>query len=93
MIENELSKIGKMFNDMEQELSKFRLLEHIRPITDLSEVIRQERKKQKLTLKSLSELSGVSYSSLAKIESGDTNFNYKTLTLIIDALGLKLWIG
>ena len=92
MIEKELSKLQTMFYEMEQELNKYKSLQKIRPIQDLSDVIRKERKMQKLTLKNLSELSGVSYASLAKIESGDTNFNFKTLTLLINTLGLRLWI-
>lgn len=92
MIEDELSRLRKIFIEMEQELNKYRSFEKIRPIKDLSDVVRQERKKQKLTLKGLSELSGVAYASLVKIESGDTNFNYKTLVSLLDTLGLKLWI-
>lgn len=92
MIDQELNKIKIMFYEMEQELNKYKSLENIKPINDLSEVVRKERKKQKLTLQSLSELSGISYSSLIKIESGDINFNFKILTQLLDTLGLKLWI-
>lgn len=92
MIDQELNKIKMMFYEMEQELNKYKSLKNIKPINDLSEVIRKERKKQNLTLQSLCELSGISYSSLAKIESGDISFNFKTLTQLLDTLGLKLWI-
>lgn len=67
MIDQELNKIKIMFYEMEQELNKYKSLENIKPINDLSEVVRKERKKQKLTLQSLSELSGISYSSLIKL--------------------------
>ena len=93
VIENELGKLQELFYDMERELDRYRSLENIKPMADLSSIIRHERKKQKLTLKSLSELSGISYASLSKIESGDTNFNYRTLKSLTDTLGLKLWIG
>jgi ribosome-binding protein aMBF1 (putative translation factor) len=92
MIEQELNKIKIMFYEMEQELHKYKSLENIKPIKDLAEVIRKERKKQNLTLQSLSQLSGISYASLVKIESGDINFNFKILTQVLDTLGLKLWI-
>ncbi len=92
MIDHELNKIKIMFYEMEQELNKYKSLENIKPIKDLSDVIRKERKKQNLTLQNLSELSGISYSSLIKIESGDSNFNFKILSQLLDTLGLKLWI-
>ncbi|MBI9102623.1 MAG: helix-turn-helix transcriptional regulator [Spirochaetales bacterium] len=66
--------------------------ETIRPLDELAELIRKERKEQKLTLKGLEELSGVSYSTLAKLESGDDGINLKTLKQVVKTLGLKLWI-
>jgi ribosome-binding protein aMBF1 (putative translation factor) len=92
MIDHELNNIKTKFYEMEQELNKYKSLENIKPIEDLADVIRKERKKQNLTLQSLSELSGVSYSSLIKIESGDSSFNFKILAQLLDTLGLKLWI-
>ena len=92
MIEDELNNIKAKFYEMEQELNKYNSLENIKPIKDLAYVIRKERKKQNLTLKSLSELSGISYTSLVKIESGDIAFNFKILKQLLDTLGLKLWI-
>jgi ribosome-binding protein aMBF1 (putative translation factor) len=93
MIDNELNAIKIKFLEMEQELNKGRLLENAKPVEELADVIRKERKKQKLTLQSLSELSGISYSSLVKIESGDVNLNFKLLIQLLDTLGLRLWIG
>ncbi|MBN2617777.1 MAG: helix-turn-helix domain-containing protein [Spirochaetales bacterium] len=92
MIDQELNKIKIKFYEMEQELNKYKSLENIKPINDLADIVRKERKKQNLTLHSLSELSGISYSSLAKIESGDININFKILIQLLDTLGLKLWI-
>lgn len=92
MIDQELNKIKIMFYEMEQELLKYKSLEKIKPINELADIIRKERKNQKLTLQGLSELSGISYSSLSKIESGDKNFNFKILTQLLDTLGLNLWI-
>ncbi|MEA1910650.1 MAG: helix-turn-helix transcriptional regulator, partial [Spirochaetota bacterium] len=87
------NNIKAKFYEMKQELNKYNSLENIKPIKDLAEVIRKERKKQKLTLRSLSELCGISYTSLVKVESGDISFNFKMLTQVLDTLGLKLWIG
>lgn len=92
MIEKELKSIKAKFYKIEQELNKYNSLENIKPIENLADVIKKERKRQKLTLRSLSELSGISYASLVKIESGDINFNFKILTQLLDTLGIKLWI-
>ena len=92
MIEKELNRIKAKFYEMEQKLNKYNSLENIKPIKELAEVIRKERKKQNLTLRNLSELSGISYTSLVKIESGDNRFNFKILSQLLDTLGLKLWI-
>lgn len=92
MIEHELKKINTMFHEMEQELHKYKTLENIKPIKELADVVRKERKNQNLTISNLSELAGISYSSLSKIESGDITFNFKVLMQLLDTLGLKLWI-
>jgi len=92
MIEKELNNIKVKFYEMEQNLNRYHSLENIKPIKNLAEIIRKERKKQNLTLRSLSELSGISYTSLVKIESGSISFNFKILTQLLDTLGLKLWI-
>lgn len=92
MIDQELNSIKIKFQEMEQELLKYKSLERIKPITELADVIRKERKNQNLTLQGLSDLSGISYASLVKIESGDININYKILSQLLETLGLKLWI-
>ena len=93
MIENELKTIQIRFKEMEEQLLHYRSLESIRPIGELADVLRTERKKQKLTLKDLSELSGISYSTLVKLESGDDAVNLKTLKQAARTLGVRLWVG
>lgn len=93
MLEKELIYIQSVVDNMEHQLAKYHLLEDIKPIDSLNEVLRKERKKQKLTLKQLSELSGVSYSSLVKLESGDYSVNFEKLRQVTDTLGIKIWIG
>lgn len=92
-ITKELNSIQIQFLNLEQQLKTYRELESISPLDELSDVIRRERKKQKLTLRSLSELSGVSYSTLVKMESGDDGINLKTLKQVVQTLGIKLWVG
>ena len=92
-ITKELNSIQIQFLNLEQQLKTYRELESISPLDELSDVIRRERKKQKLTLRSLSELSGVSYSTLVKMESGDDGINLKTLKQVVQTLGINLWVG
>ena len=63
------------------------------PIDQMGKLIRNERKHQGQTLQELSELSGVAYATLSKIENGQTDIQLGSLTKVLDALGLKLWIG
>ena len=65
----------------------------LRPVDQVGERIRDERKNQGQTLQELSELSGVAYATLSKIENGDTAVNLSSLSKVLNTLGLKLWIG
>ena len=56
-------------------------------------LIRTQRKEQRLTLQEPADLSGVAYSTLSKLEKGDTAIRLQSLSKVPDALGLKLWIG
>jgi len=62
-------------------------------IGDVGDRIRSERKKQKLTMSELCELSEVAYATLSKIEKGDVGISLNSLQSILYALGLKLWVG
>ena len=66
---------------------------NLRPVDQVGELIRDERKNQGQTLQELSELSGVAYATLSKIENGDTAVHLSSLSKVLNALGLKLWIG
>ena len=65
----------------------------LRSIGQLGTLIREQRKKQRMTLQELSDLSDVAYSTLSKIENGDTAIQLRSLNRVLGALGLKLWIG
>ncbi len=66
---------------------------HLTSIEQMGGLIRDQRKKQRLTLQELSDLSDVAYSTLSKIENGDTAIQLRSLSNVLDSLGLKLWIG
>lgn len=63
------------------------------PIEEFGQRIRAERKKQHLTLNDLSELSGVAYATLSKIEQGHKGIRLDSISKVANALGMKLWIG
>lgn len=65
----------------------------LRPVDQVGELIRDERRDQGQTLQELSELSGVAYATLSKIENGDSAVHLSSLSKVLSALGLKLWIG
>ena len=93
MIEDNLKYIQTKFHEMAMELQRYRTMESIRPFEELAEVFQRERKRQNLTLKGLAELSGVSYSTLVRLESGNDGIHLKTVKQAADTLGLRLWIG
>lgn len=63
------------------------------PVEEAGQRIRNERKKQGLTLNDLCELSGVAYATLNKIEQGHPSARLDSLGSVARALGMKLWIG
>ena len=54
----------------------------------LSEILRQAKKKKKLTLKQLGELSSISFSQIAKIERGEHIPSRETIIKLTEALNL-----
>ena len=66
---------------------------HLSSIEQMGALIRDQRKKQRLTLQELSDLSDVAYSTLSKIENGETAIQLRSLNNVLDSLGLQLWIG
>jgi transcriptional regulator with XRE-family HTH domain len=60
----------------------------------VGELVRRERTSQELTQQELCELSGVSYSTLSKLERGkNPAVRLDVLEKLLDALGMKLWVG
>jgi DNA-binding XRE family transcriptional regulator len=73
-----------------QQSDKLRTL---RPIVHVASLVRQERESQGLTRQELAEISGVSMSTLAKIEGGSTDVRLESLLMAVRALGMDLWIA
>ncbi len=92
-ISKNLNEINKEFLRMQSVIASQQELSNIEPISNLANQIKEERSKQKLTQKMLSELSGVSESSVQKVERGDNSIQFNIVTDILNTLGLKLWIG
>jgi len=63
------------------------------PAENLGSVIRQQRKKQRLTLNDLCDLSEVSYTTLTRLEKGNPSVRLDILNKVLNSLGLKLWVG
>lgn len=63
------------------------------PVADVGAVIRRERKKQGQTLQDLSDLSGVTYTTLSRIENGHPSVRLDSLRGVLGALGLTLWVA
>lgn len=93
LISEQLNSIQNEFLELQQKLQLQQELQSAVEIDSLADAIRKERKKQNLTLHGLSDLSGVSYSTLAKLESGDDGISLRLLKTVTSALGMKLWIA
>ncbi len=61
-------------------------------IEQLGEVIRSERKKQKVSQELLGKLSGVSIGVVISIESGKMTPSLFNVQKVLQALGKKIWI-
>lgn len=56
----------------------------------IAELIRNSRKEKKLTRVQLSEMTGISISSLKNYEHGDFDPNISTLKIILDVLDIEM---
>lgn len=75
------------------QLSQYRQQRDLQPFSDVGEVIREARKRQKLTIEDLVLYSNVSKVTIGKIENGDTSVTVPKLQAVLGALGLSLWVG
>ena len=58
----------------------------------IGSIIKEKRRKQKMTQSELAAKSGIQQASISKIESGNSNMTIHQLKRIVDALGLKISI-
>lgn len=88
-----IDELRREYLEARRQASLAEKVNRLRPVEQVGELIRNERKQQGQTLQELSELSGVAYATLSKIENGDTAVHLGSLSKVLNTLGLKLWIG
>ena len=88
-----LTEIDKRITRAQKEITMATQSASFSPIEDAGQRIRAERKRQRLTLNDLCELSGIAYATLNKIEQGHSSARLDTVGSVARALGMNLWIG
>ena len=92
-IDKQLEDIRMQFHTINAKLNQVDKLKDAVEVNLMGEMIRSARKKQKLTRQALCELSGVSYTTLNKIETGSVSVRMDIVLNVAKTLGLGLWIG
>ncbi len=92
-IDKQLEDIRMQFHTINAKLNQVDKLKDAVEVNLMGEMIRSARKKQKLTRQALCELSGVSYTTLNKIETGSVSVRMDIVINVAKTLGLGLWIG
>jgi DNA-binding XRE family transcriptional regulator len=88
-----LNEIRQRVSTAQKKASMAAQSANFAPIEEAGQRIRDERKKQGLTLNELCELAGVAYTTLSKIEQGHPSARLDSLGNVARALGMKMWIG
>ncbi len=63
------------------------------PVRDIGGLVKARRREQKLTQAELADLAGIGAATLKRIESGNQDVTFSNLSRVLDALGIRLWIG
>ncbi len=92
-IDSLLGAIRQQYTELQRAASRADQAARLSPIEEAGKRVREERKKQGLTLNELCDLSGVAYVTLIKIEKGTSNVRLESLMSVARALGMKLWVG
>jgi len=92
-IDEPLEIIRELYNNLAGRLNQSEALKDAVSIDKLGKIVRATRKTQGLTRQALCELSGVSYSTLNKIETGGVSVRLDIVVNVVNTLGLNLWIG
>ncbi|MDF1693665.1 MAG: helix-turn-helix transcriptional regulator [Zhongshania sp.] len=92
-IDELLTALNHKVTELQRAASMAEQSTNLAPIEEAGERIRNERKKQGLTINELCDLSGVAPVTLAKIEKGSPNVRLESLISVAYALGMKLWVN
>ncbi len=63
------------------------------PVEDLGVLVKATRVRQKLAQAELADLAGISVATLKRIEFGNKDVAFSNISSVLDALGVKVWIG
>lgn len=88
-----LEEIRDEYEKAKRQASLAETASYLAPAENVGVLIREQRKKQGLTLTELCDLSEVSYTTLVKLEKGSPSTRLDILNRVLSALGLKLWVG
>lgn len=88
-----LAAIREQFVELDRRVSLVEASRDFVPLSGAGGRIREERHRQNLTLHDVAELAGLGYTTVHKIEKGDPGVRVENLARMVEALGLKLWIG
>lgn len=88
-----LAEIRSEYQDARRQASLSAQSSQLEPAEAAGRLVREHRKKQGQSIQDLCDLSGVAYSTLSKIEHGHHSVRLDNLQKVLNALGLKLWIG
>ncbi len=91
--DNLLEEIRVEYQEAKKHASLADTASTLTPAENLGAVIREQRKKQGLTLYNLCDLSEVSYTTLTRLEKGNPSVRLDILNRVLNSLGLKLWVG
>ncbi len=92
-IDKNLATIREQYNKLAARLHQAEQLKNAVSIDSIGSVIQENRKLQGLTRKALCDLSGISYSTLNKIETGSVSVRLDIIIIVTRTLGLNLWVG
>jgi len=81
-----LNKMADAIEDLDRSTPKYA------SIDELGRVIKEERKIQKIKLRDLAELSGLSIQTLVNIEHGKKSVSLENVEVVLKVLGKTLWI-
>ncbi len=88
-----LREVRRSYEEAKRQASLAEIASNLKRIEEVGPLIRYERKEQNLTLNDLCDLSGVAYATLSKLEKGNSSVRLDILNKVLNALGMKLWVG